>query len=318
MRRFVSKFHELSNSKKINLLIIFSLLLHSVILSFHYDITSAFKTSSITPTTKEKKKIKIVFKSASKKKEKQIVTADDKGKIEKPLDARFHSKKNQKVERQTVAKSIGKFKQAGKGEKNAVMKKQVSAQVLAKKMGRKKLAKKGKGKQKKAKIALSDLFMGKRATIKPKQKVSPSVARGLKNGEASSSGLAKNNDYIEEIPLGDFTSLNTVEYKYYGFYYRIKQKLEQYWGRTLQKKAEKLYKSGRRMPANEDRITSLSIILDDHGNIVDVIVKSTSGFRELDDAAIESFNKAGPFPNPPKGMIKNGHAQIEWGFVVKG
>jgi len=40
--------------------------------------------------------------------------------------------------------------------------------------------------------------------------------------------------------------------------------------------------------------------------------------KELDDAAIESFNKAGPFPNPPKDLISNsGTAIIKWGFVVK-
>ena len=113
------------------------------------------------------------------------------------------------------------------------------------------------------------------------------------------------------------TRLNTVEYKYYGFYHRIKQKLEQYWGNSIQKKAHALWKSGRRMPASANRITSLEVTLDKRGKIVNVNVKGSSGVRELDEAAIESFNKAGPFPNPPKGMVKNGHARIQWGFVVK-
>jgi outer membrane biosynthesis protein TonB len=43
----------------------------------------------------------------------------------------------------------------------------------------------------------------------------------------------------------------------------------------------------------------------------------TSGIKELDDAAIESFNDAGPFPNPPKGLVVDGKVTIEWGFVVK-
>ena len=71
------------------------------------------------------------------------------------------------------------------------------------------------------------------------------------------------------------------------------------------------------MPANTERITSLKIKLDSKGNIVNIFVKGTSGISELDDAAIESFNKAGPFPNPPSGMLQNGFALIEWGFVVK-
>jgi len=306
----------MSREKKIGVMVLLSVFLHASILMMHVDLQKSFKV--VRNPAPKKQKIKIVFNRAQKKNKMQIVTSDDKGKKEKPLDSKFLSKVNKKVERQTVAKSIGKYKDAGKGSKEAVTNKLVASQAKAKKIGQKKTARKGKGKRKKAKIALADLFMGKRATIKPKAKMLPSIAKGLANGQAGKSGLARNNDYIEEIPLGDFTSLNTVEYKYYGFYFRIKQRLEQYWGNSLRRKAEKLYKSGRRMPANEDKITSLSIILDNRGNIIDVVVKSTSGIRELDDAAIESFNKAGPFPNPPKGMIKNGRAQIEWGFVVKG
>jgi protein TonB len=57
--------------------------------------------------------------------------------------------------------------------------------------------------------------------------------------------------------------------------------------------------------------------LDNKGNILQVRLKSTSGVDELDEAAVESFNKAGPFPNPPREMLKSGKAMIEWGFVVK-
>ena len=57
--------------------------------------------------------------------------------------------------------------------------------------------------------------------------------------------------------------------------------------------------------------------IDKMGNITNVFLKSTSSIIELDEAAIESFKQAGPFPNPPKGMIENGYAEIEWGFVVK-
>ena len=67
---------------------------------------------------------------------------------------------------------------------------------------------------------------------------------------------------------------------------------------------------------SEKHITSLQVDLDDNGNIVRVHLKGSSGVKELDDAAIESFNNAGPFPNPPKGMVRNGKASIEWGFAV--
>jgi protein TonB len=71
------------------------------------------------------------------------------------------------------------------------------------------------------------------------------------------------------------------------------------------------------MPASQDLITSLQVTLNEKGEIVKVKILGASGVKELDDAAVESFNEAGPFPNPPKDLLVNGHATIEWGFVVK-
>jgi len=131
------------------------------------------------------------------------------------------------------------------------------------------------------------------------------------------SDVSSSNDYIKDVKLGDVSSLNTQEFKFYGFYHRIKLKLEQFWGRSLQEKSKTLFKSGRRLASDDDYMTSLQVTLNSKGEIVRVKILGTSGVRELDDAAVESFNEAGPFPNPPKELLKNDLAVIEWGFVVK-
>jgi TonB family protein len=141
--------------------------------------------------------------------------------------------------------------------------------------------------------------------------------KGLENGDPLSEGFSASNDYVEEVQLGDFTHLNTVEYKFYGFYHRIRQKLEQFWGNSIQEKSLALFKSGRRMPASQDLVTNLQVTLNAKGEIIGVKILGASGVKELDDAAIESFNQAGPFPNPPKELLVNGKAVINWGFVVK-
>lgn len=227
----------------------------------------------------------------------QIVETQKKAKSEKPKDSRFLSHSDQSFDRQTVAKDIGSFKEAGLGVKNGVED-----------------AKNSKSKTSAKNIKLSDLSFGRQQMASPESSLKQ---LGLTNGLAGIKGLGRNNDYVDDVPLGDITQLNTIEYKYYGFYHRIKQRLEQHWGKTLRNKAEALYKSGRKIASEEDKITSLAITLDEKGNITEIAVKSSSGVKELDDAAIESFNKAGPFPNPPKGMLRNGIAVIEWGFVVK-
>lgn len=134
--------------------------------------------------------------------------------------------------------------------------------------------------------------------------------------EEIESSQGQTSDYVPDIPLGDVTYLNTLEYKYYGFYHRIKQKLEQFWGRSLHEKAAQLTRQGRALSNSIDHITSLQITLDLQGEIVRIRILGTSGIKELDDAAIDSFNDAGPFPNPPKGLIQDGKVTLEWGFVV--
>jgi TonB family protein len=269
--------------------------------------------------------IRIKLQTSPSSKPKQIVNTEQTGKKIKPKDAKYLGKTDQSFDRQTVAKSNGTFKVAGMGiktgadnptpAKQAGLKKELKE---AKKVA-KKLTNKTPVTMKRTKITFEDLAKAQHHTFKDLANPSRQVAsKGLKNGARGKTGLAKNNDFVEDLPLGDMTNMNTIEYKYYGFYHRIRQKLEQYWGRNLREKAKTIYASGRRIPASENKITSLRITLDERGTIVDVHVKSTSGVKELDDAAIEAFNEAGPFPNPPKGMMVNGRAQIEWGFVVKG
>jgi len=299
--------------------VLISLILHLIFLFVHIE----KKKTDIAQSVKTPKRIKIVLKDKDggkrkagvkkklrKKKKLQVVQNEKRGKVEKPKDTRFLGEKDQSFDKTTVARKVGIFKEAGKGKKEG------SEQAGGQK---KKVDTKKKSRQaKKKKMSLSDLKM---ANLNPTDfnqfKNGFAQAKGLKNGAKDKTGLAKTNDYIDDVPLGDVTNLNTIEFKYYGFYNRIRKKLEQHWGNTLREKAKYLYRRGRTI-SSEVKITSLRVTLDGKGNTIRVNLKSGSGIKELDDAAIESFNRAGPFPNPPKGMMKNGEATIEWGFVVKG
>lgn len=234
----------------------------------------------------------------------QIVANELNGKKERPQASRFAGEQDQSFDRQTIAKINGSFKEAGKGSKEVAAKPAKERKLMAQK-----------------KINFSDLSAFTINKIEEEKEVAEIKPTKKKNGiDAGKEGVigpASNNDFVEEVALGDMTNLNTTEFKYYGFYHRIRQKLEQYWGNSIQEKAKKLYKVGRRMPASENMITAITVVLDHRGSIIDIKVDGTSGVRELDQAAIESFNKAGPFPNPPKGLLVDGRAVIQWGFVVK-
>lgn len=298
-----------------------SFFVHLMVMPVKFQIRTVFDLEE----RKAPEVLKIKLRSFPTPKAKQIVNTEQTGKKIKPKNAKYLGKTDQTFDRQTVAKSNGSFKVAGLGVKTGAdvptPAKQTGIQKKideAKKVAKKKV-RKTPVTMKRTKITFEDLARAQQKTMKEMANPSRKLAsKGLRNGSRGKTGLAKNNDFVEDLPLGDMTNMNTIEYKYYGFYHRIRQKLEQYWGRNLREKAKTIYASGRRIPASENKITSLRITLDEAGTIVDVHVKSTSGVKELDDAAIEAFNQAGPFPNPPKGMMVNGRAQIEWGFVVKG
>ncbi len=234
----------------------------------------------------------------------QIVRSEDSESHEKKSDA-FLSDRDRSFDRQSVARTIDSFKQAAKGNAPA-------SQIAHKPQA---LQKKG---QKLKDLRLSDIGLTAGDPLpKPVSRAPASEAtKGLENGNPKFDGLSATNDYVEDMKLGDFTHLNTVEYKYYGFFHRIRQKLEQFWGNSIHEKSQAIFRSGRQI-ASQDYVTSLQVTLNQKGEIVGVKILGASGVKELDDAAVESFNQAGPFPNPPKDLLVNGKATIEWGFVVK-
>jgi TonB family protein len=234
----------------------------------------------------------------------QIVQSEDSVSDEKKDEA-YLSDKTRSFDRETIAKNIDSFKKAALG--NASI-----SQIAQKPQAQKKKAPKMKD------LKLSDfgLMSGDPMPKEVSRSPASTSKRGMENGDPDSEGLSATNDYVQEVQLGDFTHLNTVEYKYYGFFHRIRQKLEQFWGNSIQEKSMALFRSGRKI-ASHDYVTSLQVTLNEKGEIIGVKILGASGVKELDDAAVESFNQAGPFPNPPQDLLVNGKAVIEWGFVVK-
>ncbi|MBF0314956.1 MAG: TonB family protein [Oligoflexia bacterium] len=280
----------------------------------------------------------------------QIVNNENTGANTPPINSRFLGEKNQSFEKQTTAHDIGIFKKAGIGEQVGRYDQKIK-QVEEKKVATAKNQPKAQNKLLPLKtptdLSLSDLSVAKNKeylneiknqlfhkktpkddTLTAKNDTPPEEATkniededlkalGIRKGDALAQGLSRNNDFLEDVPLGDVTNLNTKEFKFYGFYARIRERLEQYWGYTLKQKVDQIYRAGSKLAPGKNYITSLKIIIDAKGNIVQIAIIGPSGLKNLDDAAIESFYKAGPFPNPPKEMVQQGPVTLEWGFVVK-
>ncbi|WP_419169033.1 TonB family protein [Halobacteriovorax sp.] len=274
-----------------------SLLVHLVMMPS--KMTSLSMLSLPKLDKKEPQRIRLKLNNKAR----QIVTTA-KANQELADKAKFLSETNNKVDRETKAKVVDSFNLGGLGNAKVDQKAQGKK---AKKQNKRKLTKSKTGR-----ISFQDFAVSQNTSLEKDQ----NLVKGTKTGAENSRGIASSNDHLEDIKLGDITKLNTTEYKYYGFYFRIKQQLEQHWGSTLREKMEAIYRQNRRGPAGNKFLTNVRVVLNEKGHIVNVIVQGSSGVKDLDDAAVESFNKAGPFPNPPAGMVKNGFANIDWGFAV--
>lgn len=216
--------------------------------------------------------------------------------------AKFLSEKDNKVDQETKAKVGDEFKNA---------KKQASKAAPAQ-------AKQAAAKAKAASPQLfNDSFDPYAALVKKDMKQElKNFSKGnvgAEQGEASST-----NDHLDGVNEDLITKLNTKEYKYYGFYHRIKLQLNQWWQPKVREKVTRMVRQGRTIASDTNKVTRLVIILNDSGNLVKVQVLGESGVRDLDDAAVEAFRQAAPFPNPPKGIIENdGTVKIRWDFVIE-
>lgn len=228
---------------------------------------------------------------------------------------RFLSAKDQTVKKQTIAVNKGDF-QNTKSKTSPASGKTGKAQPKSEKLA-------------KDTPLVKDLFAGYdpnesmqrqlKQLAEAKERAEQKDAQGGQEGPKGTGDMSKSNDYVKDVDQGLETLLNTREFKYYSYYNRIRRQLAQHWEGKVREKLSKMYKE-KRAPANlnEDRITKIIVILNASGTLVNVKVISDSGLRDLDDAAVEAFRAAAPFPNPPKGIVESdGTVKIRWDFVLE-
>jgi TonB family protein len=122
-------------------------------------------------------------------------------------------------------------------------------------------------------------------------------------------------DKLDGVEEGEGTYLNTREWKYASYFNRIKQAVATQWdpNGALVKRDP----TGQRY-AYKDRLTVLTVTLDDKGALKDVHVQRSSGVDFLDSTAIEAFRKAQPFVNPPGGLAdQRGEIAFVFGFYLE-
>lgn len=258
----------------------------------------------IQPDHARKEAIEVTFLAPKKNNQtveddqlnKQIVDQSDQAlNKETPEKDYFLSKNNQTVKKQMISRKKGDFRNTGKlvGD-NSMDKKEMPLSTPANNQKFNPLTE-----------------LSKRFKEQNLHTMSGDTA-------SSSAAVSQTPDYLKDKEYGVDTILSTKEFKYYTYFNRIRRQLSQHWEPKVREKLTKMFRQGRTIASEQDRITKLLIILNNEGILVKVQMVSDSGVRDLDDAAIEAFKAASPFPNPPKGIVDpDGTVKIRWDFVLE-
>lgn len=119
-----------------------------------------------------------------------------------------------------------------------------------------------------------------------------------KNHENSASALI--GEHLPEVKSGKNTQLNTWSWRHAPFFNRIKTQIGQVWAPNRQIAR---YDPQGTLLGQKDRVTVLSVTIDNQGRLKTLQVANSSGVAYLDEEAERAFKKAAPFPYPPKELF---------------
>lgn len=123
-------------------------------------------------------------------------------------------------------------------------------------------------------------------------------------------------DHVEGLPEGDGTFLNTKEFKYATFFFRVRDSVAMHWDGLVSAEYRRRDPTGN-IYGVRDRATLLSVELSLDGKLNRVRVASSSGVEFLDAVAVQAFRMAEPFPNPPVGIADDdGNIRFNFQFTV--
>lgn len=271
-----------------------------VSLLIHLFLWTGLRLADIPDFLKKNEKIEIiVLDQRPDEKSMQVVEQTTKPiNDEIPEDAKYLSAHNQKVVKETKASVHGDFRNSAGQGSTPLQKPKMAAQ---------------KSQQKKSIVSgalptLTDL----------KPNFDPSQLNKEVKAQGSGGAPSQTNDHIKDTPPSLETLLSTREFVYYSYYQRIRAQIRQFWEPSIREKVRQVFASGRSIASTKNHITRVIIILDKAGNLLTVKIVGESGVRDLDDAAVEAFRSAEPFPNPPKGIVEqDGTIRINWDFILE-
>ncbi|MCB0415810.1 MAG: TonB C-terminal domain-containing protein [Bdellovibrionales bacterium] len=124
----------------------------------------------------------------------------------------------------------------------------------------------------------------------------------LINPKLSSPAFLKD---IPSIKAGKMTLLNTDQFTYYAFFYRLNHNFSNRWVSNVVAFNEGLNIFERNELARSKKITRIEAILDPKGELLEVYLHQSSGVKALDQAVLKAISDTAPVKNPPEGLVED-------------
>jgi TonB family protein len=136
-----------------------------------------------------------------------------------------------------------------------------------------------------------------------------------RNLHALSGGYVTDDALLGVPEEGDTTLVNSRSFKYWDFFQRVKERVRGEWS------PGHIYSArdpDGKVFGSRDRLTILTVALDAEGRVMRLDVSRESGLPFLDEEAIRAFRQAGPFTNPPAGLVDaDGRIAFTFGFLLE-
>lgn len=107
---------------------------------------------------------------------------------------------------------------------------------------------------------------------------------------------APQNDLLD-VARGNQVALNTREFFGAEYMNRIRRQVNLYWSQNIDNLPSSVHLSKSRYD------TVVAVVLTGDGVLESIEVTTASGVEPVDNAVVEAFKVAGPFPNPPEQLI---------------
>jgi hypothetical protein len=150
-------------------------------------------------------------------------------------------------------------------------------------------------------------------------KDSPSITKPMPDSVAKNTQMGDSSieNFIPDVKMGGFTSLNSDQFVYYTFYARTNEQIRNRWIENIRHFLSTTPQTEINRLSSKTQISNIEVLLNRKGHFVRALVHQQAENAQLDESAIAAFRLASPLNNPPEEMVsEDGYIHLYYGFYL--